>query len=242
MKLERIHWRLEQEWNKNSNNHRRYLSDLEKDEIINSSIFDYVEMFLHGHNPKGFDIGFEVTQQMIDMLDTLVVSYPEEPELIPSNLEEDFYRFNFSNTTKPYKSFVRGSIRIKDCNFTLSVNPEQHGDMGKILESYHRRPSKRWKNVPGVLEADSLIVNMGDLVPLGLRLTYIKKPARVALGTYTDVPTVDNPNPATLNKQECDLPEDYHDLLVRIAVQNLHRIYINPQGEILFDKKIKELT
>lgn len=242
MKLERFHWKIEQEWNKNSNNHRRYLSDVEKDELINSSIFDYVEIFAHGHNPKGFDVGFEVTQQMIDMLDTLVEAYPDEPMLEPDDIGDGYYRFNFNNTNKPFKSYISSSLKIRGCDYTLGVNPEQHGDMNKIRSSYHRRPSKRWKNIPGVQRGDSLIVYTNDLVPTGLQLTYIRKPARVALGTYTDTPTIEDPTPAILNKQEIDLPEDYHHLLLRIVIQNLHRIYLNPQGEILTDKKIKELT
>lgn len=242
MQLERFHWLIEQEWNMNSNSHRRYLTDLEKDELINQSVFDYIEIFAHGHNPKGFDLGFEVTQQMIDMLDTLVEGYPDEPMLSPEDIGDGYYKFDFANTSKPFKSYVSSSIKIRGCSYTIGINPEQHGDMNKVKASYHRRPSKMWKNIPAVQRKDTLIVYADDLIPVGLQLTYIRKPKRVALGTYTDVPTAENPTPAILNRQEIDLPEDYHHLLLRIVIQNLYRIYNIPQGEILTDKKIKELT
>jgi len=47
-----LHFKLEQGYNKLSNNHQKYLTDVEKDEVLNTAIFEYLEIFIHGRNPK----------------------------------------------------------------------------------------------------------------------------------------------------------------------------------------------
>lgn len=242
MQVEELHYRIRFEWDKLGNAHRRYLSDLELDQVINSSVFDYVEIFYHGKNSQGFDLGFEVNGQMIDMLDTLVVGYPDEPELSLQQISDDMYKADFTQTTKPFKGYISSSVRLADCDNYAGVNIEQHGDMNKTNVSFHRRASKRWRVIPGYLRGDSLYLKSDGIALDSMRLSYLRKPAIVALGTYSEIPTVDNPTPGLRPRQECDLPEDYHPLLVRIAVQNLHRIYGNQNDKVLTDQKINELT
>lgn len=242
MQIEKLHYLLELEWNKNSNAHRKGLTDLEKDMILNMSIFDYVEMFLHGINSKGFDIGFEVTTQMLDMLDTLVVSYPEQPELYPAREEDGLWMIDLSRLKYTFKNYKTSWLFIEGCELPFEVSLEQHGDRNNVLKSHHRKASRLWKHIPAFLRNNKLYLHTGDMVPDTFRITYIKKPAEVCIGTYQDIPTVENPNPPLKNKVECDLPEEYHYLLIRIAVQNLYRIYGEVQQDALIDKKISQLT
>ena len=52
MNIEELHYELERRWNKNSNNHRKYLTDLEKDQVLNTAIKEYVDIFFHGRNRR----------------------------------------------------------------------------------------------------------------------------------------------------------------------------------------------
>ena len=243
MVIELLHKELERKWYLNGNNYRPGLTPLQKDQVLNESIFDYVEYFLHGRNPKQLNFGIEFDQQRTDMLDTLLQSYPQEPLLAFSDVDatENEYTFDFTDLTKPYKSYVTSRLST-NCG-DIKVRIEQHGDMSTVLTDSHRKPNLKFKEVPGFLRNDAVHIYTGGLFKVsGLKLTYIKKPNRVALGTYNDIPTSDNPNPGLLLKTECDLPEDYHNLLVEIAVQNLDRIYRDIPGVQIQTQKIQNLT
>jgi len=243
MIVEQLHKELERKWYLNGNNYRPGLTDLQRDQVLNESVFDYVEYFLHGRNPKELNFGIEFDQQRTDMLDTLIYSYPQEPLLVSSgvNTTENEHTFDFRNLTKPYKSYVTSRLST-NCG-DVKVRIEQHGDLSSVLSDSHRRPSAKFREVPGFLRNDTVHIYTGGLFTVsGLKLTYIKKPNRVTIGTYSDVPTVDNPNPPLLPKTQCDLPEDYHPLLIEIAVQNLDRIYRDVPGMQIQTQKIQDLT
>ena len=243
MTIEELHWNLELEYDKLSNSHHGRLTDPEKDRILNIAIHDYVEMFLHGTNPKKYNVGFEVNQQRIDMLDTLVVSYPEQPLLTITQVVTDIYSVDFSNTILTYKSYQSASMTVDNCPDDIGITVEQHGDLNTVLNDFHRSPSKKWKRGVGTIRNNILyIYTKGEYIPKGLKLTFIKKPAEVILGTYAALPTPDEPNPTILlTKTECDLPSEYHDLVILLAVQNLQRIYEQP-SIVLTNNKINEIT
>lgn len=243
MIIEELHKELERKWYLNGNNYRPGLTDLQKDQVLNESIFDYVEYFRHGRNPKELNFGLEFDQQRTDMLDTLIRSFPQEPLLSASgiNTSENEYTFDFRDLTIPYKSYI--SSRLSTNCGDVKVRIEQHGDMNTVLSDDHRKPNKSFKEVPAFLRNDTLHVYTGGLFTVnGLKLSYLKKPARVRLGTYGSVPTAQVPNPPLLPKTECDLPEDYHPLLLDIAVQNLDRIYRDTPGVQIQTDKIQRLT
>jgi hypothetical protein len=68
MTTEELHIEFKRRWNKLSNSHNKYWTDFEIDELLNHASSIYVDIFATGRNPKQYDIGFEITQQMIDMV------------------------------------------------------------------------------------------------------------------------------------------------------------------------------
>jgi hypothetical protein len=228
MLIEEMHYELERRWNMNSNNNRKSLTDLEKDRALNVAIGEYTYIFATGKNPKNYTVGFEVTSQMTDMVSTLVLSYPEEPLLALQGTGDNSIGFvSFSDLTRPYRFFV--AAQLEDfCGKLVKVNIEQHGSMPAIANDFHRKASKLWKHVPGSIRDQKLYIYHDGVFgePAGVRMTYIRRPAEVCIGTYTVAPTTEQPDPVALKpKQECDLPEDYHDIIVSMAMQELSRIY-----------------
>lgn len=234
MTIEELHWALEFEYNKLSNNHFPAITDVEKDRVLRISTKDYFNMFAHGKNPKSLEIrGFEYDRQRIDMLTTLVKSYPDEPALTIVDLGANQYKVDLITTKYKFGSFVSAKVNVKDCAFKYTVEPKQHADLA--TNDYHQKSSRAFQKISSLERNKTLYFEAVDFVPLTLELTYLKEPAEVALGTYNSL------YGTLVPKVESDLPDFYHDLLILIAVQNLQRIYPIAHN-VLSENKINNLT
>ena len=235
-----LHFKLEQGYNKLSNNHQKYLTDVEKDEVLNTAIFEYLEIFIHGRNPKNFNIGFEVTQQRIDMLHTLVVSYPEFPKQGLTLLDDKVFYYEFP---QDYRSYRSARVFENGCDIAYDVNIEQHGDLATARRSFHRITSKRFQYIIGTIRNNRLYLYPEDeLSPSKLELTYIRKPSKVCKGTYPSLENRNAANPPFQLKQDCDLPEEYVDIIVSIAVQELARRFSDGNTKNIQTDKLINLT
>jgi hypothetical protein len=235
-----LHFKLEQGYNKLSNNHQKYLTDVEKDEVLNTAIFEYLEIFIHGRNPKNFNIGFEVTQQRIDMLHTLVVSYPEFPKQGLTLLDDKIFYYEFP---QDYRSYRSARVFEAECDIAYDVNIEQHGDLATARRSFHRRTSKRFQYIIGTIRNNRLYLYAEDeLSPSKLELTYIRKPSKVCKGTYPSLENRNRDNSPFQLKQDCDLPEEYVDIIVSIAVQELARRFSDGNTKNIQTDKLINLT
>lgn len=245
MIIEQLHSEVKRKWDMLGNNIRPNLTDLEIDVVLNTAIFIYIEYALYNKNPRNFNFGFETTQQRLDMIQTLVVAYPEQPEIDVQSLGEGIYRINFlTDTVYPLKSLRKAMVYDPECKSYYAVYIYQHDDLDWKLKDYHYKPSQKWKRAAGALRNDSLyIYTAGEFTITKAKITYIKKPNEVALGTYTIHPTIQVPFPSTIKPQtECDLPEDYHYLIVDLAVEELSRIYLDVNRKNLQTEKITNLS
>ena len=248
MIIEDIHYRVRLKFNKINTNTKKTFNDLELDMVIQSAIDEYIEIFYSGSNPKKYKLGFEVTQQRIDMLSTLVVSQLEQPMLTPasSNADLGLYEFKLSELVHPYRHFLRGNIKVEGCDKLYNLAIEQHDDLNNVLDDHNRIPSTKWLRAIGVMKKDSstignssiYVYTAGEFIPEGLYIEYLKEAAQVSLGTYTEVPTAENTNPPLKPKVECDLPEVYHSLIVDMTVQELTRILEDTQYPLRQEKII----
>jgi len=76
MTIERLHQEIKFRWNKLNSNHKKDLPGAYLDDALNKATDDFIEIFYSGNNSKEYKFGFEVIQQRIDMLQTLVVELP----------------------------------------------------------------------------------------------------------------------------------------------------------------------
>ena len=242
IKVEELHSKFEMAYNRQANNQRRYLNDVEKDELLNYAVFEYVELFTTGVNKNNWNIGFEVTQQRIDMLEPLVKSYPEEPSLNLSVID-GIYIADLTKTAFPLKSFHGAYISISECTDRINVDIDQHQDLNTARQNTHRKSSRAWKRCIGTIRNKKLFLYPdGTMTPLRAFLTYIKQPDRIALGTYPALQDKDIPNAQNLTKTDSDLPAQYIDIVVAIAVQEAHRRFSNYNDLQVNSQKITSIV
>lgn len=242
IKVEELHSKFEMAYNRQANNQRRYLNDVEKDELLNYAVFEYVELFTTGVNKNNWNIGFEVTQQRIDMLEPLVKSYPEEPSLNLSVID-GIYIADLTKTAFPLKSFHGAYISISECTDRINVDIDQHQDLNTARQNTHRKSSRAWKRCIGTIRNKKLFLYPDNtMTPLRAFLTYIKQPDKIALGTYPALQDKDIPNAQNLTKTDSDLPAQYIDIVVAIAVQEAHRRFSNYNDLQVNSQKITSIV
>lgn len=251
MIIEEIQWEFKLLYNKINSGDKRSFHANEIDTFINRSIDEYAEMFYKGVNAKGYNIGFEVTQQKIDMLSTLVIGSPEQPMLTSSTVTNgNMYEFKLSDLKYDYLHHVRMYAKIKNCDGFYNVAIEQTDDLNKVLDSSTRMPSNKWKRVVGQFRKSSTESSLSSIYLYtnglfeieGLHIEYLKKPQKVALGTYIGIPTLNDPNPGLVAQSQCDLPETYHHLIVDIAVQEASRVLGDVNSLQLRQERINKIA
>jgi hypothetical protein len=71
----------------------------------------------------------------------------------------------------------------------------------------------------------------------------VKEPDEICLGTYTVAPTVVEPNPILIKPaSSTDIDENFHHILVTMAVQEAARIYGDQFQVAVQSNKLTELT
>jgi hypothetical protein len=241
MILQEMHYEFKLRYNKLDSNHKKDLAPAEIDALLNDAIFYYVECFYSGNNFKKYKLGFEVTRQRTDMLSTLVVRRPLQPLLLPTSVDDNVYEFRMANLAFPYAHYLRANI-LTECGLA-EVRIEQHDDLNHVLQDPYRKPSKTWLRVVGSVNVDTAsnqealyIYTDGEFSSVtGLHLEYIKIPDKVFFGGYNSIEYVQcvadgGSNCSSLYLTaasptvQCNLPSQYHGLVVDIAVQEAARI------------------
>ena len=245
MNINEMHFEVKFRANKLDTQVLRDLPPAHIDRAINAATVDYVEGFYSGKMSTAYDLGFEVTQQRTDMLSTLVVKNPEQPDLAPVNFDStlNVYEFPFSSLVYPYAHHLRTYL-YTDCGGISLTNAQivQHDDLNVILVDPLRKPSLKWRRcvasigkTNGNIGDSSLYVYTdGQFAVNSVRIEYIKKPVIVYFGGYNSLDGLYTTGDPQVNS---DLPEQYHSLLVDMTVQNLYRTLLVPQGVAINQKQ-----
>lgn len=259
MTISRMRQEIKLHWNKLNSNHKQDIPTAYLDDIINAAIDEYVEMFYSGHNPKQFQVGFEITQQRIDMLSTLVVPHKSiSASLIsPSINWEPTYRIRFSQLTPKYRHFLRGSILVASCNnLAIPIDIQRHNELDIKLRDENTKPSLTWKRCLGAIKQDTsnstpdsaLFLYVPEEVTgatLTCDLEYLRKPVKVFSGGYDSLEYLLGDTTAYKSSDSsvnCDLPEDFHNVVVSIAVQIIARILEDNNKNLITEEKIFKNT
>lgn len=254
MTIDRMRFEIKLRWNKINSNHKKDLPDPYLDDIINDAINEYVEMFYSGHNPKQFQVGFEITQQRIDMLSTLVVPH----ESISATLvSPSIYKIRFSSLDPKYRHFLRGSIEVPNCEgVTIPIDIQRHNDLDRKLMDENTKPSLLWKRCLGAIKQDTVGVNPNSALFLYVPeeivaatvtcdLEYLRKPVKVFSSGYDSLEFLKGDTTAyqsSDSKVDCDLPEDFHTVVVDIAVQMIARMLEDNNKNQITEEKIFKNT
>jgi len=247
MDIRRMHWEFKERINKLDSSHKKDLSDVEIDAILNDMQHAYIEIFYSGNNYKKYKIGFEVTQQRIDMLSTVVIGQPEQSLILPStsDLNLNIYEFDFNDLKYKYKHLLRAYYIDPSCGL-FEIKIEQHDDINKVITDEFRGPSLVWKRLIGNIKSSSNVSTESSLyiytngvidISGGIYIEYIKQPQDVFLGTYDSFEYVNCIDDGGTNCElqynvssgsptgtiSSELPQDYHTLLIDLAVQEYAR-------------------
>ena len=168
--------------------------------------------------------GFETLQKRIDDLGNLVVKYPYQPLIVPTEVSAGVYEVDLTQTVLPYLFLVNAYAVVQpaeDCELHTPLKFVQHDDINETLRDPFVKKNKEY--IPYNFGRNS--TNSGTSLYIytsknitGVALEYVKYPARVSLGTYPYI------NGVTYPQNTLETAEHTHreivDLACQLAAQN----------------------
>lgn len=212
----------------------------EKDWLLNEGQNVYIKTKYSGNNV--LSTGFETTQKRIDDLSSLVVKYPKQSWITPTELDEGVYEMSLADLEYPYWFFIRGQIEVAvsdSCSKLASLKIIQHDDLNYLLNDPFNNSSieevisnfGRSTDDSTTIKS-SLYIYPGNLNIGRVKLEYIKQPAKLNYGGYAYIDNI------TYSQQSCELPEHTHPEIVDIAVQIASGIIESPDYVQLKTQKV----
>lgn len=251
--IQRIHQDFKLKFNKLNSNHKLDLPAAYIDDLANQAHNEYEDIFFHGTNAKKFKIGFEVTQQRLDMLSNLV---EKDKFLTPfttntSNPKYDIYEFNLSQLNPKYKTHVKSLIDTK-CG-KIPVTIKQHDDIEDLILGHYTKPSLEWNRIyaliggtsSGSQDSSSIFVyTPKNSFTTRLQIDYLRRTPKVFSGGYNSLEfTFGDASAYNVNSPivHSELKEEYSHILVDIMVDIMSRILEDPnQVQMMQDKLINQ--
>lgn len=240
MTIDRIHHEIRLRWDNLNSNHKASFPPAYLDDVINQVQTDYVELFFKGIPNGLYNVGFEVTQQRMDMLSSLVVSKKAITPTLISSGSINTYQINLSLTPK-YAHLIRAEVQTS-CRIPVTI--VRHNDLDEKLKNTNTKPSTKWKRALATFSGTGLVLYT-EGVATNFYIDYIKQPTRVFSGNYDSLERLngDTSAPSTSSpKVTSELPEHYHNLLIDMVVQRLAQILVDgPKSQISTEKIITQV-
>lgn len=231
MDIKRMHFEVKLRYNKLNSNHKKDFHTEHIDDFLNEAQNEFVEICYSGNNSKRFKLGFEFTQQRIDMLASLVI--PEE-DINVTLFKPNIYRVNLDDLSKNYRHVLSGQVN-SDCG-VIDLNIIRHSDLKTMLINENTKPSKIWRRCLAVEAGDAdttgnqslLIYTGGEFNITDVSLSYLKEPRKMFFGGYNSLEFINgdtNALKASDPSIDCELPStgSSHSLIVDIATQLIAR-------------------
>lgn len=237
-----MHSEIKLRYNKVNSNHKPDLPTAFIDDFINDAQDEFMHICYSGNNFKKFKLGFEVTQQRIDMLSTLV---PPEEDATVTLFKTGIYKVNLNSLSSKYRHVIR-IYATTSCG-KIECIPIRHNDLDSELRSENTKPSAIWRRCLYVESSDSsgnqtlYLYTGGEFTITGVTLSYIKEPRKVFYGTYDTLEYLlgDTTAPNTGDPAiSSEYPLISHSTIVQIAVQLIERSLEDVQGIQISEDKI----
>ena len=213
------------------------------DTLIWEALNEYIEIFYSG-NTKQYKLGFEVTQQRMDMLKNYLVAYPDITALIRSSTQNfsgvKLEKYNLATLTQKYKHIVRCSGLDSICVNMILIDIEPFNNIDKMLTDEFNKPKSKWNRGKGYIVKDNLFVYVENNLS-ELYISYLKIPIKPFFGGYDTLEYIqgDLTAPNAITPQiNIELSPDYAgvltDIMVEIASSNVNDF----QKQQIFEQKI----
>jgi len=207
---------------------------IEIDSFLNQAIILYIrETFNLDPQVRA---GFETDSETIAALSPLHVESPQiQPGLEPTALE-DVYAVNLSRLKEDYWYLTKVVINAKpasNSNCAERAIEAQYKRIDKLQDRYSA-PSYKWKRAPFRIGrapdggSAVFIFNHDEFTISTVEISYIKRPNIVFISGYNHI---DGIYSLTDPKVNCDLPQEYHDQIVELAVYLALRSIGDPRSQ-----------
>jgi hypothetical protein len=213
------------------------------DTILFEALNEYIEIFYSG-NTKQYQLGFEVTQQRIDMLKDFVVAYPDIVPIIPISSVNygnfKLQKFDFTPFAQKYKHFLKAEGKDSICSSIIPVTIEQLNNIDFALQGKFTKPSTKWKRVLGNIVKNSLFTYAENNIT-ELYLTYLKTPIKPFFGGYDSLEYLQGDLTAPNNASpqiNTELSIDYAHILVNIMIGIASSNISDFQKSQIYEQKI----
>ncbi len=250
MNIQRMHSEIKLRYNKFNTNQKPDLPTAFIDDFINDAQDDFLHICYSGNNYKRYKLGFEVTQQRIDMLSSMVIA--EEDSAFVSLIKPGIYKFNLTSLDHPYRHHV--AVHVTTSCGRIECIPVRHQDLDSDLRNENTKPSAVWRRClfvqasdgNGTFTKDSALYfyTGGEFTISSVTISYIKEPPKVFYGGYNTLEFIlgDTQKPGIGDPpQNCEFPEISHSSIVEIAVQSIARTLEDTQGIQITEDKINRI-
>lgn len=237
-----MHSEIKLRYNKLNSNHKKDLPTPYIDDLINDAQDEFLHICYSGNNYKRFKLGFEATQQRIDMLSTLV---PPEEDVAVTLFKAGIYKINLSTLSKPYRHLIR--IYVTTSCGKMECVLIRHEDLDWQLRSENTKPSSIWRRCICIESSDGngnqclYLHTNGEFTITSATISYIKEPIKVYFGGYDTLEfingdtTSSNTGDPAINSE---FPKISHQLIIEIAIQLISRSLQDVQGIQIMEDNI----
>lgn len=202
----------------------------EIDQILNDSQLIFLKTRTAQNNI--YQAGFEKIQKRVDDLSTLLVKFPLQPSITPTNLGNGIYEVKLEDLLFDYFQLERIEVDITKTNCgTVKVRKSEfarQNNIGNILTNPYEKPSFEWRVVPHQFGKSTTGTGSSIFFYTNNEFTvsacypeYLKIPQRVWIGTYN---SLDGNYIVGQPAVSSELPEHTHNEIVDIAVNEAARI------------------
>jgi len=252
--IKRQHFLVKLRSNKLASNNYADLLPIHIDEGLNEAHNFFLNKFAHVDQ-----FPFEANSQRLEMLSTLAVGYPEQMELTPTKIENGLYELNYSNLKYEHAATIKAQIV---CNSKkIPVVFCKKNELDKKIDDSFQKPSVKWSISLGTIRKSStgnntsLYIHVPEATSISsVRMEYIKKPKDVFFGGYNSadyLACIENSTESYCKNNfyhtgnvpvSSELPDQYHDLLVDIAVYLITGKTENINLQNIISNKINQIT
>ena len=220
IKVERLHFKLDEKLNKLASNTHQWISPEQKDFALNEAQIKLVKQKVGKNNNYG--MGFDSFRKRYQDLEFLVVPHEEldatktkEPISIYS-AELNSLKKKFFLPVDIYTIAERG--RCKD-RIVVVEQVVKHSDVPTLLSATDSNPSFEYQATFAVISSGQLRVYT-EQSPESFKInkchvSYLRYPVNICMGEYEDFDGSIQP------KVDCEFPESLEDELIEIAVEDL---------------------
>ena len=231
MLIDEFHYEFDLRLDRVASQDRPDFYDNERDSYFNRAIKRFTKDRYGIDNPKKF--GFETNQERISNLMSLHIKYPVQAALTPTYRGNGIYELRLSDLEYPYLFLTSARVTIEKNKCTKTID-HKNWQVDDRKNTFHE-PNYDWGRVhvhfgrstvssPSNEELYSMYFDTTNYAGVqqfkinSVQLSYIKIPNRVCRGTYIHIDDKVTVSPAFTAVTECDLPSDFHDEIVNIAV------------------------